>query len=60
MRRLLALWLLGAGLLLWLRRLRGAGKERVRIFYGDGSSVTLEGGAPVARRLAALARAALP
>ena len=34
-------------------------RERVHLYYDDGSMVTLEPGAPQAERLLALARAAL-
>lgn len=59
MRRLVALALLVAGPLLYLaRRRRGTG-ERVALTYDDGSSVTLERGAPGSERLLGLARGAL-
>jgi hypothetical protein len=59
MRRPLALLLLVGGALLYLLRRRDRRRERVHLHYDDGSSVTLEQGAPEAERLLALARAAL-
>ncbi|HSC92106.1 MAG TPA: hypothetical protein VLB86_10680 [Gaiellaceae bacterium] len=44
-----------AGLTL-LRRRRGARREHVDLYYGDGSMVSLEAGAPEADRLLAIAR----
>jgi len=59
MRRLAALLLLVAGpLLLWARRHRER-RERVSLYYGDGSMVTLERGASGSERLLELARRAL-
>jgi len=58
MRRLLLLAALVAPLL-YLRRRREAQVERVRLFFDDGSAVTLERGAPGSERLFALARQAL-
>jgi hypothetical protein len=58
-RRLAALALLAAAALVGRRRRSSARRERVRLFYADGSSVTLERGAPAADRLVALARQAL-
>ena len=59
MRRLLALLLVvGAPLLLLLRR-RDARREVVSLSYDDGSTVTLERGAPGSERLLQLARSAL-
>ena len=55
MRRLLALLLLVGGPLLYLSRRRGE-RERVHLYYDDGSMVALERGTPAAERLLALAR----
>ncbi len=59
MRRLVALALLLAGPLLYLARSRRGTRERVSLAYADGSSVTLERGAPGSERLLQLARGAL-
>jgi hypothetical protein len=59
MRRLLALLVLVVGPLLYLARRRAPHRERVHLYYDDGSMVTLEPSAPQAERLLALARAAL-
>jgi hypothetical protein len=59
MRRLLALLVLVVGPLLYLARRRVPLRERVHLYYDDGSMVTLEHSAPEAERLLALARAAL-
>lgn len=59
MRRLLALIGVVGGAFLYLKRRRGSSRERVHLYYDDGSMVTLEPGAPQADRLLALARAAL-
>lgn len=59
MRRFLALLLLVVGPLLYLARRRDERRERVHLYYDDGSMVTLEHGAPEAERLLAIARAAL-
>ncbi|HET9509184.1 MAG TPA: hypothetical protein VFO81_14645 [Gaiellaceae bacterium] len=59
MRRLAAFLLLVAGPLLLLARRRRERRERVSLYYGDGSTVTLERGAPGSERLLALARRAL-
>ena len=48
-----------AGLLVYLARRREGGRERVRLYYDDGSMVTLGRGRPEAQRLFALARDAL-
>jgi hypothetical protein len=58
MRRLLALLLFVGGPLLYLARRRDGRRELVRLYYDDGSMVTLERGAPEAERLLAIARAA--
>ena len=57
MRRLLALALLVGGPLLYLARRQEERRERVQLYYDDGSMVTLERGN--ADRLLALARPAL-
>jgi hypothetical protein len=59
MRRLLALLLFVGGPLLYLARRRDERRERVHLYFDDGSMVTLEHGAPEAERLLAIARAAL-
>jgi hypothetical protein len=59
MRRPLALLLVLGGWLLYLLRRRDRRRERVHLHYDDGSTVTLERGAPEAERLLELARAAL-
>ena len=58
MRKLLALLVLVVGPLLYLVRRRVPSRERVHLYYDDGSMVTLEPGAPEAERLLTLARAA--
>jgi hypothetical protein len=57
-RRLVGLALV-AGPLLYLRRRHVAGRERVDVYFDDGSTVTLEAGAPGAHELLAVARGAL-
>ena len=59
MRRPLALLLVLGGSILYLLRRRDRRRERVHLHYDDGSTVTLERGAPEAERLLELARAAL-
>jgi len=59
MRRWLALLLLAAGPLLFFLRRGVARRERVSLYYDDGSMVTLEGSSSGVGRLIALARAAL-
>ena len=59
MRRLLALLVLVGGPLLVLFRRRDAQRERVSLYYDDGSMVSLERGAPGSERLLELARSAL-
>jgi len=59
MRRLLAVAVLIAGPLLWLNRRRDERRERVSLYYDDGSMLTLERGLPGSERLLELARASL-
>jgi hypothetical protein len=59
MRRPLALLLVLGGSLLYLVRRRDRRRERVHLHYDDGSTVTLERGAPEAERLLKLARSVL-
>ena len=59
MRRLLVLLLLVGGPVLYLSRRRDERRERVHLYYDDGSMVTLERGAPEAEQLLAVARSAL-
>jgi len=59
MRRLLGLLLLVGGPLLLLLRRREGHREHVSLSYDDGSTVTLERGAPGSERLLELARSAL-
>jgi hypothetical protein len=59
MRRLVASAVLVGGPLLWLFRRRDGRRDRVSLYYDDGSMVTLERGAPGSERLLALARSAL-
>jgi hypothetical protein len=59
MRKLLALLVFIGGPLLYLSRRRAEQRERVHLYYDDGSMVTLERDAPQAERLLDLARAAL-
>ena len=59
MRRLLVLLLFVGGPVLYLSRRRGERRERVQLYYDDGSMVTLERGAPEAEQLLAVARSAL-
>jgi hypothetical protein len=59
MRRLPALLLVLGGSILYLLRRRDRRRERVHLHYDDGSTVTLERGAPEAQRLLELARTAL-
>lgn len=59
MRRLLALLLFVGGPILYLSRRRGERRERVHLYYDDGSMVTLERGASGAEQLLAVARSAL-
>ena len=59
MRKPLALLLVLGGWLLYVVRRRDRRRERVHLHYDDGSTVTLERGAPEAERLLELARAAL-
>lgn len=59
MRKLLALLVFVGGPLLYFARRRVPHRERVHLYYDDGSMVTLEHSAPEAERLLSLARAAL-
>jgi hypothetical protein len=59
MRRPVALLVVLGGALLYLVRRRDARRERVHLYYDDGSMVTLERGGPEAERLLGIARAAL-
>jgi hypothetical protein len=59
MRRLVVLLLFVCGPVLVLSRRRRERRERVHLYYDDGSMVTLERGAPEAERLLAVARGAL-
>ena len=58
MRKLLWLALLTVALL-YLKRRREAGRERIHLHFDDGSTVTLADDAPDAQPLLALARPAL-
>jgi len=58
MRRRLALLLLAAGPMLIFLRRREVRRERVSLYYDDGSTVTLDRDSPAAGRLLALARGA--
>jgi hypothetical protein len=59
MRRLLALLLFVVGPLLYLSRRRDESRDRVHLYYDDGSMVTLERGAHEAEQLLAIARSAI-
>ena len=59
MRKLLALLVLVGGPLLYLIHRRDARRERVHLYYDDGSMVTLDHGGPEAERLLGIARTAL-
>ncbi len=59
MRRVLVLLLVVGGPVFYLSRRRQERRERVRLYYNDGSMVTLESGAPEAEQLLAVARGAL-
>ena len=59
MRRLLALLFFVGGPVLYLSRRRAEHRERVQLYYDDGSMITLERGAPEAEQLLAVARGAL-
>jgi hypothetical protein len=48
------------GVLVALRLRRDRRRERVTVGYEDGSSVTVEAGAPAADRLLEIARTAVP
>jgi hypothetical protein len=59
MRRFLLLFLFVAGPVFYLSRRRDERRERVHLYYDDGSMVTLERGAPEAENLLAFARSAI-
>jgi hypothetical protein len=59
MRKLLALVVLVVGPLLYFSRRRDERRERVNLYYDDGSMITLERGLPGSERLLELARASL-
>lgn len=59
MRKLLALVVLVAGPLLYFARRRDERRERVNLYYDDGSMVTLERGARGADHLLELAHSSL-
>jgi hypothetical protein len=59
MRKPLALLLVAGGSLLYLLRRHDARRERVNLYYDDGSMVTLERGGSESERLLEIGRAAL-
>jgi hypothetical protein len=59
MRRLLALLVLVGGPLLYLARRNESRRERVHLYYDDGSMVTVERSRPESNSLLALAAQAL-
>lgn len=59
MRKLLGLALVVLGPVLWLTRRRDERRERVNLYYDDGSMITLEHGVAGSDRLLGLARDAL-
>ena len=59
MRRLLALLVLAGGALLYLARRNESRRERVHLYYDDGSMVTVERDRPEANSLLMLASEAL-
>jgi hypothetical protein len=59
MRRALALIALVAAPILYLTRRRDERRERVNLYYDDGSMITLERGAAGADRLLEVAQASL-
>jgi hypothetical protein len=59
MRRLLAALVLFGAPLLYLVRRRASRRERVHLYFDDGSMVTVERSRPEAERLLTLAHAAL-
>jgi hypothetical protein len=59
LRRLVAAGLVAAPVVALVRKRREAQRERVVLFYEDGSSVTLEAGSDDGERLLALARPAV-
>jgi hypothetical protein len=59
MRRLLAVAVLVGGPLLYFSRRREERRERVNLYYDDGSMITLERGSAGADRLLELAHASL-
>jgi hypothetical protein len=59
LRRLVALGVLAAPVVALARKRRQARRERVVLFYEDGSSIELEAGSEHGERLLALARPAV-
>ena len=59
MRRLLALLVLVGGPLLYFARRKESRRERVHLYYDDGSMVTVERARPEAQSLLTLAYEAL-
>jgi hypothetical protein len=59
MRRLLALLVLVGGPLLYLARRKESRRERVHLYYDDGSMMTVERARPEAQSLLTLAYEAL-
>ena len=59
MRRLLALLVVAGGTLLYLARRNESRRERVHLYYDDGSMVTVERNRPEANSLLMLASEAL-
>jgi hypothetical protein len=59
LRRLVAVGVVAAPVVALLRKRREAQRERVVLFYEDGSSITFEAGSDAGERLLALARPAV-